>query len=753
MRTRLAIVILLISTSIVAQNTKIKKGFYEFKRGSEVSNLVIAPDNSFYFSSHIGDIEKINDTIVRVKSRNYKSFFKVSFLYNKIEKDGKLKVNYKNDSKNGNTVYFGTQNQNEDPMYQNISEIEGNSEALTNEEIKNVSFEIERAKSLNLVLEGYGSESQISKFSIPIKASEIIISYEEMTPQPFNFKAFYNPKNNSLSIPNGKNDRLIYYLVDEKRTQEKNPEQAIYVEAQENWTYPGKKERINVSVDNSEPEDSISVVATATPDDIVVDVEQEKGKYHFVHARSKTLIEAKENIANKPYKFLAIVFDPKNKNAQADFDAHVAKSERLISNRMYYEYKIEDDKLEYYLASKSDEKLLLKYNIKSENEILFLNSEGDLVYHTTGSLKENATFIKELIETSAAVFISANDELLFDKTFLNKNSTNEQVLHALGEKHFFRSTGKSETDSYPITINVDNLYTLSTSYKMVQDKWLKIVADFKISNKYNEDYLNVIAQEMQNKGFSNTVFNIESQKAKSIDFELLDYIFYHYQTIIKHEKIKKENGNQDGYNENLLLDEYVGVYFNRVATSDDESVENRIDPKVLLYYMKYLELTNFNAFYINQCLDAIEKTPTTLEIKNEYFSFYDKYFKHILKNKKSLIDGLDKSFEESDNSIYWSEFKSNFGNNANSAAWAVVEKSKDQQQILKAIQWSKASLELDPENHYYLDTLAKLYYKIGQREKAIEIQKKAVLYGAKSEDTEGYDGYKKDLEKMKAGTL
>ena len=69
--------------------------------------------------------------------------------------------------------------------------------------------------------------------------------------------------------------------------------------------------------------------------------------------------------------------------------------------------------------------------------------------------------------------------------------------------------------------------------------------------------------------------------------------------------------------------------------------------------------------------------------------------------------------------------------------------------IQKAIVWSETSLKIAKNVHYYLDTLAQLYYKNGEKTKAISTEEKALELG---KDSEYGEEYKITLEKMKNGS-
>mgnify|MGYP006348251857 CR=1 FL=1 len=73
----------------------------------------------------------------------------------------------------------------------------------------------------------------------------------------------------------------------------------------------------------------------------------------------------------------------------------------------------------------------------------------------------------------------------------------------------------------------------------------------------------------------------------------------------------------------------------------------------------------------------------------------------------------------------------------------------DKTTIQKAIVWSETSLKIAKNVHYYLDTLAQLYYKNGEKTKAISTEEKALELG---KDSEYGEEYKITLEKMKNGS-
>jgi len=92
-----------------------------------------------------------------------------------------------------------------------------------------------------------------------------------------------------------------------------------------------------------------------------------------------------------------------------------------------------------------------------------------------------------------------------------------------------------------------------------------------------------------------------------------------------------------------------------------------------------------------------------------------------------------------------------YSDELNSIAWNFFEKVDDKTVLKKALRWSERSLEISPNNHYYLDTYANLLYKLGMKSKAIATEKKAIKLLKELNDVEKIAEYEQVLQKMKSG--
>ena len=94
---------------------------------------------------------------------------------------------------------------------------------------------------------------------------------------------------------------------------------------------------------------------------------------------------------------------------------------------------------------------------------------------------------------------------------------------------------------------------------------------------------------------------------------------------------------------------------------------------------------------------------------------------------------------------------------ANTMSWEVVLKRPQYNATLKkALKWSQLSIQLSPNNSYYLNTLAQLHYLNGDKQKATEVQQKAIdIYKECNECIQEaeYNEMQLVLKKMKEATF
>jgi thiol-disulfide isomerase/thioredoxin len=147
------------------------------------------------------------------------------------------------------------------------------------------------------------------------------------------------------------------------------------------------------------------------------------------------------------------------------------------------------------------------------------------------------------------------------------------------------------------------------------------------------------------------------------------------------------------------------------------------------------------------------KLPKSVNSKSEE-EFYMYYYKKIndIQNYTTFANSFcSKMMLITKDSVLKMDKKSQskYSQSLNEAAWTYFEKVTDANALKNAVNWSKRTVELQPDNFSYLDTYANLLFKTGNKNKAIEQQTLAISLAQKSnEDTKELE---ETLQKMKSG--
>jgi len=84
----------------------------------------------------------------------------------------------------------------------------------------------------------------------------------------------------------------------------------------------------------------------------------------------------------------------------------------------------------------------------------------------------------------------------------------------------------------------------------------------------------------------------------------------------------------------------------------------------------------------------------------------------------------------------------------NGITWYIFQNYSDETVLKEALTWSEKTVQLNPTSYMYLDTNANILYKLGRKEEAIALQKRAVASYTGSPD---YASFSNTLKKMEAG--
>ncbi|MEC4004673.1 hypothetical protein OX283_008395 [Flavobacterium sp. SUN052] len=763
---------LLIVTLIYSQKPVLEQGVYRSNVKGQKVMLKVGEDNNYEMSFLYGKYTTQNDTITFKNMTSGESSFKIKINEAPFSSTFKIKILTEYMMYFGSNIYIGTQkDDNTIVEFKSLEEYLGKNASRFRNRQKEINIDVEKTKYLYFVENNYeGKGSTISKFQIDLNANELEITYEPS----FNIlelKGLIDPETKKLSILEGLNKNPIFTFEKDGTPETKNdllkPLQVVF---EKDW------------LKNSgfaEPEDTTAFFG-----------EREASQYNFKHTNLKNYQDAIKSIEKTPTKFLVIVVD-NSKDGKKSFDQFIKEDEMQLSRVMRRQYNSMSDHFNYYYATDKDKALLDGLKIKDKSSLVFLNSNGEMVYHTNATLKENP----ELFQVYNSVYDEinkANAKLKLDKITANKKATLPDFKKALFDivttkKGYNNDYSDVVADTVAVGVSEDydtmavdttvatvdavedydgdyyhvndpeNLYAFKTSKQVIAQKW-KLIVDFYTKNgALDDEFIQICKKELNDSGFTFKLFE-EKKQVSDLDFKILDYIFKNYEAILKLNdtaKIQSVDNYEDEYypkapNLNTDISVSLSSFFQKQLSNYDK-LDNATKNKLVNYYKLFMKLSGYNISDFNTYLQKIdESNPTD---KSFYYSEFEDFYQTIISKNSSLIESLDEMYANRKNNYTdWDDFKNSYTRLANTVAWNVVEtKVNDKKIIQNAINWSESSLKVDKKNAYYLDTLAQLYYKNNEREKAIVTEQKAIEAIEISNITL-INEYKEVLEKMKNGT-
>ncbi|MFH7003784.1 hypothetical protein [Flavobacterium bizetiae] len=726
------LVFLLVSTLSFAQQETLKsKSYYSVDNLGRRMKFNLLDNNKFELILSYGDYEVTNDSLLFKNKDEDKSVFEVQYIKNTKIKRDKIKVSFEEDSSLYG-IYIGAQNGTDSIHYQKVSDLTGYD---ANGDF-NESFEMNRAQYLYFVNEGFDYEpKQIFKYEIPNAITELKVKVNYVLPN-IAVKGYLDRKKNELSIGAADDNMTVFHSEEPIVDPGKSIIPPLERKQVLSWTYPGKED-----TDVASPEENDDLPKTDF-------------KLNIAASLPKALQQTKAD----GNKFLVVYADPKNTEAKAEFDALIEKQERYIGY-ISNTYDPQYDLYNFYLASKEDESWLKKNKMTDSPMLMVLDANGTILAWANSNLSPdkidkfmyydsfNGKLKRTFLKNNFAQII--NDKNSKDAELINAFH-DVSALGALGDYDYEYSEEDGNKDDFKfIKFNLDK--------KKARQVWKKTIEAHQKDTNPNMLVVQAIFQEIKNVGYTKQVY-LEDKILDEVDFKSIDYLLKHY------DAIEAQRSALNDQEDNLIKignisTEISNALQNATSTYNEDGSYTKSDPKKIKEaYDKILLLdkgdSEFYRNYFVYLADMAEKTNNNSDRIKEFEKYFDKY----LVNKENLIQNLDNIYDTGfdANSLYyydWKEFKKYHANLFNEISWAVVQDSKNQSYIKKAINWSECSLTLNKNNPFYLDTLAQLYYKDGQKEKAVETQMLAVkhLNDEAMEDTTAND-IKETLSKMQNGT-
>lgn len=730
-----------------SQTKGIEKGTYLSTTKGQKIKLNLLDDNKYELVFYSGGYEVKGDSLLFVKNASAETNFDLSFKVDKKAKN--IKVKFTDPSYY--SFFIGTQKGSEDIHYQRVSDIKTKVDPEWTK--TNLEFEIDKADFLYLVYEDYGGKSNLSKFALPKDVSEITINYELAVMGDLQIAGFYDKQTNELRISENSGLNPLVFVNEKDPQPVKKTSKVIPLETQvlSNWTYPGKDSFSDdygsgVAVDTTMYPPLSNDITIAPP---VV------SNYNFKLKIENNLNSAIASTKATSNKFLVVVVDSKNKSIKESFDNFIKDQETQTGYNMYESYNALYDIYNYYLAGADDKKWLKNNKITNDPSIIILNGQGNVLAVSKSDLATQQyqfSYYGDLYRKLQRV----NAFLAINNVLKNKKASDADLVSAFNKAASLES---SYDYGGEYTLNDSNstefvMTKTALDQKEVAQSWKKLIEAHQKDKAVNMYLVETILKEIKNTGFTKQLFNTD-RVLNDTDFLAIDYVLKHSEDIENNRTSFNTKEGELHAIGNPVSEISNALQQNLYASQDGVSGEINKE-KVNSLYKKIIASGkgNFDTYrnyfdYLSQLTDKDGSNTTYLK---EYKTYFDATLAggSPIEKLDTIFSGLDSSSSYSYDG--WNSFKEYHSSTANTAAWAVVTNSMNLNFLKEAIKWSEYSLVVTKNSPYYLDTLAQLYYKDGQKQKAIETQTLAVKYLNTYVDSESANEMKEVLAKMQNGT-
>jgi thioredoxin-related protein len=764
--------LLLISSFGYAQKPVLEPGIYKSNAKGQMIMLRVFEGNKYEMAVFHGKYFTENDTIKFQNGDPNISAFQIR--RNKeapFSSTLKIKIKPQNLMYASRYVYIGTQKEDDAVVeYKALADFMNKRGFSYADRQKELRIDVDKGKYLYLVDTNPDRNALVSKYQVDPNENEIEVDYDGNSLQAIELKGVINPETKKIAVMEGRSGRdILEFVRDTADTENADALKPLSVAAEKDW----KKNHgfaPEYEFDSSYLE------------------KRPKSSYTFKHTLIKTYQEGIKGIEKNPHKFLVIVVDDARESRKA-FNDFIKRNEEKVSRSMYNGYDAEKDRFNFYLATEKDKALISGFKVKEAPALIFLNANGELIYHTEGSLADNSA----LFYPHYSVYDElkrANEQLKLDKLVNNKKASltdfKKSFLEIINTKKMFNNYygGAGVIEEYDPAIpadtvaavpfddyegdylhvdNPENLYSIKTPKETITAKWKMIVDFYAKNNTYDEDFIEMCKKELHNRGFMYKLYGGQTMVTET-DFRILDYLYKNYSVITGNETEKQKKAEVNEYGETYAMGEdgfpsgnsFYGISsvlsgFFQKMTAESAHLHRANQIKLIGYYKSFLQLSGYKLIDFSSYLERIKET--NLNDNSLYFREFQEFFDGLASKNTSLIESLDEMYAaQKTDYVNWLNFKHEFSRIANNVAWMVVEsKNNDGDTIQKAIKWSEASLKVTKNEFHYLDTLAQLYYKNNQKEKAIATEQLAID-NLNPNDKERKESYGAILESMKNGT-
>lgn len=730
----LLFVMILSCSNLFAQ----EKVYVSEKYGNALK-LILKADGTYQLIYNEGTYEQKSDSIYLHSVAVSKGDFTV-IPVNEIVHVDSLMLSFSNDAgylSTYNIAIAASSGDDNNLAFYPLYYYQPNTTESYNDNIFNVT--IKKEKYLYLAKKNYvTNETEVYKFEIPQKVNALNIT--DNSGISSNLVAAFNEKGNLVVSENG--TYPVEFVLQEKLKITEKPKSLNYTPVKNlniDWNFT------SIYNDN---------YTTPYADTVKITIEP-------------SLKDALNNLKTNPKSCLIIVND--NEDV---FDQFITIHKTVYNDLKYYD---ETDKNIYdfifYNLKDIDKTWLTRKGYSPDTKFIALGLNENPIFSSEESVKKLSTDgyysypylnLARQIKSTANI-VSINEKLLDKKASVEQLKS---VLYnagvTLNHRYLFpdaaeyTSNDESGLDSGNSTEYSDyynatlkgQFYKSKITKQELDNVWDKVLNYYEKKSDYDKQLFHIIYKELNNDGLSMNLFGENRCVMNKTDFKAFDYLLKHYQ------KATSENNNTDSnydyysYFPSLTDVKYLisGVLSRNLSDCSDVIITAEHKKEILTRYGTYIYNSPNDSYILNNYVYSLISEKN----EKELFSFYEQFISKF--DTKNIIESLN-NFYENNYDLNWYELKNNFSTMANNVSWYVVEnKISDPGKIKKAIEWSEMSLKLSRNNAYYIDTLAQLYYKSGEKQKAISLQEEAIKnFKDNDSDPETLSEMKNVLNKMKSG--
>lgn len=252
----------------------------------------------------------------------------------------------------------------------------------------------------------------------------------------------------------------------------------------------------------------------------------------------------------------------------------------------------------------------------------------------------------------------------------------------------------------------------------------------KSAKLFGEDSLSENIAKDYKKNYLDKLSEAELSKKEYFDF-IVGYLYL---------LSTKDNFFKLCYYKPKVIDKFMYSGFSRSIVNSIVTKEE-IDAKLWINNKPAIDSPNWDALFatIASKYDTSIARRTILDSKLQWYNYHKDWSQVVKYNIEEIetygLDtvGLAKSF-------------------LNNMIFDVIfMHSNDTTALNKGIRWMEIILETSPDSHTRLDTYANLLYKVGRKERAIQIEQQALALAEKSKDESNVILYKLIIDKMNKG--